>query len=84
MSTSKPREGSGISKKSLKKMAKKGGIVKTIDTLYPDMNYSVRLYLVKVLKDSVLVTEYSRREVIEVKDVSAALTKHSKLVYGIK
>jgi histone H3/H4 len=74
----------GISKRSVKRLAKKEGVVRSIDLLYPDMTHSVKLYLDRVLKESVLLVEYSGRDKIEVKDVSAALAKHSKLLYGVQ
>lgn len=71
----------GISKKDLRRLARRGGVKRMNTNIYDDMKGALKDFLHNVIKDSVTYAEHSRRKTVKSIDVMYALKHSGKTLY---
>ena len=72
----------GITKPSIRRLARRGGVKRINAGIYDEARSTIKLFLQKLIKDSVLYTEAARRKTVTALDVIYALKKQGKTMYG--
>ncbi|MES2875531.1 MAG: histone-like protein [Bacteroidota bacterium] len=71
-----------ISKGSLKRMARRGGVKRMSDSCIPVIRNKLKEYLQAVLKDAVILVDHAKRKTVTVEDVVRAVRRQGKTLYG--
>jgi histone H4 len=71
-----------LSKLSLRRLARRGGVQRMADNVYGDVKDALRTFLITVLRDTVTYTEHAKRKTVSKFDVIAALKLQNKTLYG--
>ena len=74
----------GISKGSIRRLAKRGGVKRISSDVYLYANYVLKIFLKEILKNAMAITENGRRKTISVMDIVYALRHHGRMVYGFQ
>ncbi|KAF3926626.1 hypothetical protein AA313_de0209038 [Arthrobotrys entomopaga] len=72
----------GITKPSLRRLARRGGVKRISAMIYEEMRGVLRTYLERIVNDCVTYCEHARRKTITVLDVVHALKRIGRPVYG--
>ena len=71
----------GISKKALRRLARRGGVKRMNSLVYDEMKGALKDFLHNVIKDSVTYAEHARRKTVKSIDVMYALKHSGKTLY---
>ncbi|KAF2208915.1 hypothetical protein CERZMDRAFT_48251, partial [Cercospora zeae-maydis SCOH1-5] len=72
----------GITNLSIRRLARRGGVKRTSNDVYPAARTEMKQYLESVLKDIVVVLEHSQRKTVTTNDVVFVLNKRGRTVTG--
>jgi histone H4 len=72
----------GITKSTIRKLARRGGCKRISGLVYEETRGVLRPWLHTLLKDTVAYTEHARRKTVTVMDVVYALKKQGRVLYG--
>ena len=72
-----------ITKAALERLARRGGNTRLSGKVYNEARQVVDYYLEMMVKDAILMADYSRRKTIYKKDVEFALARNNRKLYGI-
>jgi histone H4 len=72
----------GITKPSLRRLARRGGVKRISGTIYQESRGVIKSFLENVIRDAVTYTEYSRRKTVTALDVVYALKRQGRTIYG--
>lgn len=72
----------GISKPSIRRLARRGGVKRISGLIYDESRAALRTFLENVIRDTVAYTEHSRRKTVTALDVVYALKNKGKTLYG--
>lgn len=72
----------GITKPSIRRIARRGGVKRISGNIYEEARKYLRLFLQDVIRDTVTYTEHARRKTVTAMDVVYALKRHNRKLYG--
>ncbi|KAF2208967.1 hypothetical protein CERZMDRAFT_7450, partial [Cercospora zeae-maydis SCOH1-5] len=72
----------GITKGSIRRLARRGGVKRISDSIYPDMRLVLRTRLETLLKDICAVVEVCGRKTVCTSDVVFVLNRMGTPIYG--
>ena len=72
----------GITKGSIRRMARRGGVKRISGLLYKDVRDVLKGFVEGVVRDSVAYTEHAKRKTVTALDVVHALRKRGRMLYG--
>jgi len=72
----------GITKPSIRRLARRGGVKRMSGLIYEESRYSLRCFLEGVVRDSTTFTEHARRKTVTALDVVYALKRQGRTIYG--
>jgi histone H4 len=72
----------GISKGSIKKLARRGGVKRISGLVYEETRSVLKVFLENVIRDAVTYTEHARRKTVTAMDVVYALKRQGRTLYG--
>jgi histone H4 len=72
----------GITKPAIRRMARRGGVRRMSGLIYKETRGVLRIFLEKVIRDTVTYTEYAGRKTVTAQDVVYALKLQGKTLYG--
>ncbi|XP_058775599.1 histone H4-like [Vicia villosa] len=72
----------GITKPAIRRLARRGGVKRISGLIYEESRGVLRLFLEKVIRDTVAYTEHARRKTVTAMDVVYALKRQGKTLYG--
>ena len=65
----------GITKPAIRRLARRGGVKRISSLIYDESRISLRDFLTRIIKDSVLITELAKRNTVTSLDVIYALKR---------
>ena len=71
-----------ISKGSIRRLARRGGVKRTSSELYEEVRKTLRSFVDGVVRDATAYTEHAKRKTVTAVDVVNALRKRGKILYG--
>ena len=82
-----PRQGveerlEGISKPSIRRLARRGGVKRISGLVYAETRGVLRAFLENTLRDAVTYTEHARRKTVTAMDIVYALKRQGRTLYG--
>jgi histone H4 len=72
----------GISNQAIRRLARRGGVKRISELIYEETRSILKLFLEKVLKDTIVYTEHSKRKTVTSLDVIYALKRQGRCLYG--
>ena len=72
----------GITKPAIRRLARRGGVKRISGLVYEETRGVLRVFLEKVIRDSVTYAEHARRKTVTAMDVVYALKSQGKTLYG--
>ena len=72
----------GISNPAIRRLARRGGVKRISELIYEETRSILRSFLEKVLKDTIVYTEYAKRKTVTSLDVIYALKRQGRCLYG--
>ena len=72
----------GISKPSIRRLARRAGVIRINSMIYHETRSVLRTFLEKVIRDAVVYTSYHRRKTVITMDVIFALKRQGNTLYG--
>ena len=72
----------GITKPSIRRLARRGGVKQLSGLIYEEIRSVLKIFLEKIIRDSVTYCEHARRRSIQTVDVVCALRRNNRPIYG--
>jgi histone H4 len=72
----------GISKASIRRLARKGGVKRISGLVYAETRCVLKEFLASVLHDAIRYTESAKRSTVTAMDVVMALKRQGRTLYG--
>ena len=72
----------GITKPSIRRLARRGGVKRISGLIYDEVRGVLRLFLENTIRDAVTYTEYAKRRTVTPLDVIYALKRQGHTLYG--
>ncbi|KAJ7176223.1 histone H4 [Mycena crocata] len=72
----------GVTKPALRRLARRGGVKRALNPMYPDVRSAVKRYLEGLVRDTVLHTESRWSSTVSSADVVHAMRRSGKSLYG--
>ena len=72
----------GITKPAIRRLARRGGVKRISGLIYEETRGVLKVFLEKVIRDSVTYTEHARRKTVTAMDVVYALKRQGRTLYG--
>ena len=72
----------GIRKQDIRRLARRGGVVRLSNMVYDETRGVLKKFLEDVIKDAVIYTAYARRKTVTAMDVVYALKRQGRTLYG--
>jgi histone H4 len=72
----------GITKPSIRRLARRGGVKRISGLIYEETRQVLRLFLENVLKDAVCYCDHARRKTVTAMDILYALKRGGRTLYG--
>jgi len=72
----------GISSASIKRLARRGGVVRISSLVYREAKHTMYYFLKNTIRESIIYMEYSKRKTISVYDIKNAIRKNGRCLYG--
>ena len=73
---------SEISKASIRRLARRGGVKRISALIYPETKALLRAYLKNIISDAIKYTEHGKRKTVTTTDVVYALKRQGRILYG--
>ncbi len=74
----------GITKPAIRRLARRGGVKRISNLIYPEVRAALKKFLEHVLRDTVVYTEHAQRKTVMPKDVVLALKRRGQTLYGFE
>lgn len=71
-----------VSRGSIRRLARRGGVIRISSLVYPETRGVLRAFLVDVIEDAVIRVEHRRHKTVTPFDVVAALRRRGQTLYG--
>jgi histone H4 len=71
-----------ITKGSIRRLARRGGIKRIGSGVYAETRVSLRKFLEEVLQDAIAYTDHAKRQTVSVLDITYALKRQGRTIYG--
>jgi histone H4 len=72
----------GVTKSSIRKLARRGGCKRISGLVYEESRAVLKVFLENIIRDAVTYTEYARRKTVMASDVVYALKRNGRTLYG--
>ena len=72
----------GITKPAIRRLARRGGVVRMSGLVYEEVRGVLMVFLEKVLRDTITYTEHRRSKTATAMDVVYALKRQGRTLYG--
>jgi len=72
----------GITKPAIRRLARRGGVKRISASIYEETRNVLKLFLERVIRDSVTYTEHAKRKTVTAMDVVYALKRQGRTIYG--
>lgn len=72
----------GITKPAIRRLARRGGVKRISGMIYEDVRVVLKAFLERVLRNTITITEHSKRKTVTVADVVWALKREGRPIYG--
>jgi histone H4 len=72
----------GISKPAIRRLARRGGVKRLSGLVYDETRNSLKLFLDRVLRDTISYMEHARRKTVTTMDVIYALKRQGHTLYS--
>lgn len=72
----------GVTKPAIRRLARRGGVKRISGLVYEETRGVLKIFLEKVIRDSITYMEHARRKTLSAKDVVFALKRQGKTIYG--
>ena len=72
----------GVTKGSIRRLARRGGVKRISGPLYEEVRNVLRGFLDGVVRDATAYTEHAKRKTVTAMDVVLALRKRGRMLYG--
>ena len=72
----------GVTKPAIRRLARRGGVKRLSGLVYEETRSVLKMFLERLIKDTVTYTEYSRRKTVTAMDVVMALKRLGRTIYG--
>lgn len=72
----------GVTKPAIRRLARRGGVIRISALTYDEVRESLTLYLEKIMKDAATFAEHAKRKVVQPMDVVYALKRNGQTIYG--
>ena len=72
----------GITKGSLRRLARRGGVKRLSGLVYEDMRSVLKKFLEKIIRDTVTYTEHAGRKTVMPVDIILSLKRNGRTIYG--
>ena len=71
-----------ISKPSIRRLARRGGVKRMSADVYADINKVLRIFLEDIIRDTIAYTDHAGRKTVSCLDVVHALKRRNRTIYG--
>ena len=71
-----------ISKASIRRLARKGGVKRMHRYVHEDMLGCLKIYLGRIIRDATIYTVYANRKTISTSDIVYSLKRNNRTIYG--
>ncbi|MCL4114981.1 UNVERIFIED_CONTAM: hypothetical protein GTU68_020901 [Idotea baltica] len=78
----KKTERHDLTRGSIRRLARRGGVKRISDGAYPEVRDFVDHFLTNIVRDIGVYTEHARRKTVTSMDVIYALKRHGRSIYG--
>lgn len=72
----------GITKPAIRRLARRAGVKRISGRIYEETRGVLKTFLENVIRDAVAYTEHARRKTVTVMDVTYALKRQGRSLYG--
>ena len=72
----------GVTKPAIRRLARRGGVKRINGLIYEETRGVLKLFLEKIIRDTVTYTEHAKRKTVTSMDVIYALKRHGRTLYG--
>ena len=72
----------GVTKAAIRRLARRGGVKRISGLVYEETRGVLKVFLEKLIHDSVIYTQHARRMTVTAMDVVYALKRQGKTLYG--
>jgi|UniRef100_A0A914DYW8 histone H4 len=72
----------GITKPAIRRLARRGGVKRISGLIYNEIRQVLKVFLERIVKDSIAYCEHVHRRTITAMDVVYALKRHGRTLYG--
>lgn len=72
----------GISKADIRRLARRGGVVRISSSAYQEVREVLRIYLHRIMHTAIIYAEYGRRKTVTVHDVIHSLKREGRTLFG--
>lgn len=72
----------GITKPDIRRLARRGGVKRISEATYEIIRSVLKVFLENVISDAVLYTEHAKRSTVTALDVTYALRRRGRTLYG--
>uniref|UniRef100_A0A914QGU7 Histone H4 n=1 Tax=Panagrolaimus davidi TaxID=227884 RepID=A0A914QGU7_9BILA len=72
----------GITKPDIRRLVRRGGVKRISGLIYEETRGCLKIFLEKVIRDSVTYCEHGKRKTVTAMDVIYALKRQGKTLYG--
>ena len=72
----------GITKGSIRRLARRGGVKRISGTVYEEVRGVLKSFVEGVVRDATAYTEHAKRHTVTALDVVHALKKRGRMLYG--
>lgn len=72
----------GVTKGSIRRLARRGGVKRISGPLYEEVRTVLRAFVDGVVRDATAYTEHAKRKTVTALDVVMALKKRGRMLYG--
>ena len=72
----------GISRPSIRRLARRGGVKRISGTIYEDSRGVLKSFLENTVRDAITYCDYSKRKTVTALDVVYALKRQGRTIYG--
>ncbi|ETP27478.1 hypothetical protein F441_00018 [Phytophthora nicotianae CJ01A1] len=71
-----------ISKKSIRRLARRAGVIRMSAVIYEEARAALKRFVVNLVQDTVVYTQYANRRTVTMRDVVCALKRQGRPIYG--
>lgn len=72
----------GVTKPAIRRLARRGGVKRVSGMIYEETRGVLKVFLEKIIRESVCYTEHAKRKTVTATDVLYALKRQGRTLYG--